>query len=76
MKTTGQQICVKLPLKKQRGQRICVKLPWKHQVSKLQAIPGGMFQDPVLACAIIYEYHQNDADSAKKYKIGVIPLSG
>jgi hypothetical protein len=35
-----------------------------------------MFQDPVLACAIIYEYHQNDADSATKYKIEVIPLSG
>ena len=53
-----------------------VKLPWKNQVSKLQAIPGGMFQEPVLACAIINEYHQNDADSATKYRIEAIPLSG
>jgi hypothetical protein len=35
-----------------------------------------MFQEPVLACTIIYEYHQDDADSATKYTIEVIPLSG
>lgn len=28
-----------------------------------------MFQEPVCTCAIIYEYHQNDADSVTKQKI-------
>ena len=42
-----------------------MNLPRKSEVGHVEAVPGGVLEEPVAAGAVVDEYHECDADAAK-----------